>query len=621
MPLVELKIPPGVNREHTSLSGKGQWYTCDKVRFRQGYPEKIGGWTAYASSSYVGQCRYLYNWYTLNSSDVMAVGTSQKFYIESGQGLSDITPIRQTFTGLSNIFDTVSGSKIVTVHVTTHGALNGDYVDFSGVSGAVGGIPAADFNANSLPITWIDGNTFTVTLADAASSTLTGTGGTGITAAFEIAIGADVEAYGLGWGAGSWSRGAWGSGATTGVSSSMRMWSGTRFGQDLLFNIVGGGIYYWAAAGAPTTFPRALPLTSISTDPNAPVTALLSTVTSYRHAVVFGVAPIGGGTDPMYLRWSDVENVSGPLSWTADPSNQSGGYRLTEGAYIAAVANTRQETLVWTNSALYSMQYTGAPYFYGFFLLASNLSIQSPNAVAIVNGQAAYWMGNGKFYVYNGAINTLQCDVRKYIFSNINLSQSQQVYAFTVEQYNEVWWLYTSVNSTVNDSYVMFNYADKLWSYGTISRTAWIDTPLRSNPVAAGNGMLFYQEYGSDDLTTGTAVPITAFIETGDMDISSGDSFVFIRRIIPDVSFIGSTAANPVCDMTVSVRRLPGVNYDTSADSAIASSATVPIDLFSSDFWIRLRGREFKLKVSSTTLGSRWQLGTPLLYIQQDGKR
>jgi hypothetical protein len=621
MPLTELRFNAGVNRENTSLSNRGRWYSCDKVRFRFGEPEKIGGWASYTTNTYYGQCRFLFNWITLAGNDYMAVGTSQKFYIEWGQALYDITPIRQTFTPLTNPFGVTLGSNIVQLNINTNGAVIGDFVIVSGVTGGpYNGLTAAQLNGE-FQITAVDssGNWVQYGVSGTASGTNAATGGTGITAAFEINIGLDVEVAGTGWGAGPWSRGTWGSAAAIGVTTSLRLWSGDKFGQNLIFNIFGGSIFYYDV----TTFPaRAVYLSAVATDPNAPTLAACVCVTSARHVMVFGTQPVGSvNVDPMYVRWSNQEDITSSTAWTATLTNQAGGQRLTDGAYIVGVKQTQQQILVWTNSALYAFTFVGTPFIYALQQVGTNISTAGINAAAVVGGTTVFWMGNNKFYMYNGVVNTLPCDVRAYVFDNMNTGQTEQIFAFTVERFNEVWWLYPSGTSTVNNSYVAYNYVDNVWTYGSISRTAWLDTPLRPNPVAAGNNTLYYQEYGNDAAEMSGTSAFTAYIESADIDILEGEKFAFIRRLVPDVTFIGSANSSPQCNITIYVRRMSGVNYDTNALTPITETAVVPVEQFTSDAWIRLRGRQFKFRIDSNTLGTQWHLGTCLMHVQPDGKR
>ena len=658
MPLQELHFQPGVNRENTSLTNKGRWYASDKVRFRWGMPEKIGGWSYYTFTGFLGVCRWLFNWITLTGNDYMAVGTNFKFYVEWGQGLYDITPLRQTFTGLSNPFGTTSGSSTVQLNINVNGANIGDFVTVSGVTGGpYSGLTAAQLMGN-FQVTAIDpsGNWVQYTVPANATATNAATGGTGITAAFEITVGLAVEASGTGWGAGGWGVQAWGTFSSSSTTSQIRLWSSDKFGQDLVFNAYNGGNYYLSTASTLSSTTRAVTLASICADTNCPTTATWVCVTSARNMMIFGTQPVGSTTqDPMYVRWSDQENITGAGAWTASLTNQAGGIRLTDGSYIVTVKQTLQQILVWTNSALYALTFVGTPFIYSNQQVGQNISIAAPNAAAVVGGTTVYWMGLDKFYMYNGVVNTLPCEVRNYVFNNLNAQQTEQVFAFTVERFTEVWWLYPSNASTICDSYVCYNYVDSVWTYGTMLRTAWLDTPLRTNPVAAGNyttalmagsgglglgatGNLYYHEYGNDAVDPapqGTTAFSSCFIESADMNIAQGDKFVFVKRMVPDFDFTGSTGAAPQVNVGIYVRRESGASYDSSITPTVTETASVGtnpvVQTFTTntvfayqpqDAWVRLRGRQFKIRLDGAGLtGSQWHLGTLLLDVQQDGRR
>lgn len=671
MPLTELRFQPGIKREGTPLSSKGSWFNADKVRFRNGLPEKIGGWQCYVNNTaayFLGQCRLLYNWITLSQADYLAVGTSQKFYIENGGALYDVTPLT-TPDGVTvitnpvsatNPFTMTSGSPLVKITVPTALTPNvGDYIDVYNVTGGpYGGLTAAQLTGSFV----VDGTTaptatvFYVNVGVNASSSVGPVGGT-VTIAAEVSPGLDVQAIGTGWGTGGWgSPSAWGYGAGGGVLASLRLWSADAFGEDLVACIVGGGVYRYHTAGGLGGGNRMVELKTLGTVSVAGDVPLFGNnvlVTPARHVVVFGTNPVGTtAQDPMYIRWSDQENfTNGTASWVATITNQAGGYRLTEGKQIIAARRTRQEILVWTDSALYSMQFSGAPYIYSFYQVGTNITTVSSNAMVTVSGMVTFWMGNTKFYMYNGAVAPLTCDVRKHVFDNIDRSQVQQVFAFTNERYNEVWWCYLSTlnlngNNTA-DSYVMYNYVENTWAYGTLSRTAWTDTPYRQYPVAAANlpgypgGRLFYHEFGNDDGTTSTPAPIIAFIESADMDILEGEKFALIQRIIPDIAFTGSTgvpnpSGNPLpgsptpppqCNLSIYVRRNSGAQYNGTSTAMVSEAitpyaqTTVPVDQFTQDAWIRLRGRQFKLRIDSNTIGTQWQIGVPMVRAQPDGRR
>lgn len=709
MTLKKLTLKAGVNRENTRYTNENGWYVCDKVRFRQGTPEKIGGWVRVSDDTYLGVCRALFNWATLSGAKYVAVGTNLKYYILFSSQYNDITPLRTfsktsslsnpidttsgsavvqvtdaahglttgdlayitgatavggvpaaeintrhvitvtgtntyTFTvpttatstvaagggasvsvsyvlfaaNLSNPFDTTNTSTSVTVHDTAHGASAGDYVTFSGAT-TVGGL---DLNNQYAITSVIDANTYVITASSAASSTVTGGGGTAVVAAYQISVGLAVEQPLYGWGAGAWGSGTWGVGTTT--TAQLRLWSQSNFGEDLIFAIRGGSIYYWSASSGLTS--RGVALDTLAGASDVPVIqnkVLVSDVSRFVFAL--GCNDLGSATqDPMLIRWSDQEDAT---NWTPSATNQAGSLRLSTGSQILTAIQARQEVLVWTDAAVYSLQYIGAPIVWGATLLGDNTSLASPNGVAYASGKA-YWMGLDKFYVYDGTVKTLKCDLRRFVFENINHDQFSQVYAGTNEGFSEIWWFYCSEDSTVNDRYVVFNYAEEVWYYGTMGRTAWLDTGLFDTPQAATyNNKLVYQESGVDDNETATPAPVEAYIESAEFDIDDGDHFGFVWRILPDVTFDGSTAENPTATMTLIPMKNSGSGYNSptsvggSDQSTITRTATVPIEQFTGQIYVRVRGRQMILRMESTDIGVTWQLGSPRIDIRQDGRR
>jgi len=844
--LQKLQYRPGVNREGTTLANEGGWYDCDKIRFRSGYPEKIGGWTRLSSSTFIGVCRSLWNWITLKFFNLMGVGTERKFYIEYGGVYYDITPIRSTVV-LTNPFTTniTSGTeKIVVVTDPDHGAITGDYVTFSGAS-LVGGL---DLNGEYV-ISYVDTNTYTITSAINATSAATG-GGT-VTAAYQLNNGTVTGSAQVGWGAGLWggvttgpaitqldmasgtlnttlttaiptatstadievastmglpnspgtivigseiisytgvgtsptrftgpitrganaqiyypigqpvaannititvdsttnfppagiivigtelisytgvgattftgcTRGAsgttaaphpdnsvvqdasgyygWGQSASTTTNTRLRLWSQSNFGQDLLFNPRGGGLYYWSpgAGNAPDVGTRGILIGSFSGTANINSTTTLNVTFVGSGSIHIGMVvsgagiPVGttiasfgtgtGGTgtyimslaatatttgialtgvsdvpskineilvsdssriviafgcndygspdiDPMLIRWSAQESYT---DWTPVATNQAGSYRLSHGSQIIGALQTRQEINVWTDAAIYAMQYLGPPFVWGFTLLADNISIVSPNAMATASG-VVYWMGVDKFYVYSGRVETLPCSVRTFIYQDINRDQFSQIQAGTNEGYSEVWWFYCSANSNVIDRYVIFNYLDRVWYYGTMSRTAWLDSPLREYPMAAGlDNRLYFHELGVDDGTTNPPSPINSYVQSSDFDIGDGHNYGFVWRMIPDITFDGSTTPSPLypkVTMTMRPRQNPGSGYSTSASANVdstqsyAGQQTYNVQQFTEIVYTRLRGRQLAFRISSDTLGTQWQLGVPRIDVRPDGRK
>lgn len=615
MSLKKLLLKPGVNRENTRYTSENGWYDGDKIRFRQGTPEKIGGWERLSENTFLGLCRSLWQWSSLIGTVYSGVGTNLKFYIESGGSYYDVTPIRQT-TSLTNPFATISGSPIVTVtDSSTPDIQANDFVTFSGAS-AVGGLTLN----GEYQIVSIDSiaNTYTIDAGTNASSTATGGGS--VSAAYQINVGTEIEVPVAGWGASTWGSGTWGIGEES--TKSLRLWSQSNFGEDLIFGPRGGGIYYWSNASGLGA--RAIALDSLLGSSGVPTTQnflLVSDVSRF----VFALGCEEGGTfDPMLVRWSDQEDAT---NWTPSATNQAGSLRLSRGSEIITATQGRQEILVWTDSSLYSLQYQGAPAAWGAQLVGENTSIASQNAVAYANG-TAYWMGVDKFYKYDGRTQTLRCDLRQFIFTNINESQYQQVFSGTNEAFNEVWWFYCDGNSTVINRYVVYNYGEDIWYYGAMGRTAWLDSGISQYPLAAGyNRNLVYHEIGNDDAETASVEPIPAYIESAEFDLDDGHNFMFVWRVLPDVTFRGSNAANPAITMTLLPMKNSGSGYTTPEsvggnDSAnVVRGSTFPIETFTGQVFIRVRGRQLVMRVDSEGLGIAWQLGSPRLDMRPDGRR
>jgi hypothetical protein len=652
MPLQALKFKPGVNRESTSLANEGTWFEMDKVRFRSGYPEKIGGWQADIGQaqgplppeegSFWGVCRSLFNWITTRGYNLLGVGTNLKYYIQNSVDgpFFDVTPIRGTAQIAANAFTTVDESTTVVVNAAGHGAEDGDFVTISGVSGPINGIPAEDLNTE-FRITYIDSNSYSITVATAATSS--GTDGAA-DLEYQINNGSAIYTTAAGWGAGGWSgvTGAatptgWGESASEGVGVTLRLWSQANYGDWLVMNYPKGPLFLWVPSANPNEFYRARILSATNTatqdgvaywetDAECPTVANLVTVSdASRFVIAFGCDDYDSSVqDPLLIRWSDQENYA---VWTPSATNQAGSYRLSQGSEIVANLQTRQEILVWTDSALYSMQYLGAPYVWGVQILDSNISIAGPNARASAQN-ITFWMGIDKFYVYTGRVETLPCDVWKYVFENINLAQQDQIFAGTNERYNEVWWFYPSAGSTAVDRYVIFNYVERTWAYGNLERTAWLDSSLREDPIAAGyDGQVIYHEVGCDDGTTNPPSPITAYVQSADFDIGDGHNMGFVWRMIPDVTFDGSTVNAPSVTMSMRPRQAPGANYGVAESPTVASTQnyqnvrTYEVQQFTQIVYVRIRGRQMAFKVASTGLGVSWQLGTPRLDVQPDGRR
>jgi hypothetical protein len=628
MPLKKLTLKAGVNKENTRYTSENGWYDSEKIRFRQGTPEKIGGWTRISSSTFLGVCRSLWNWITLASANYLGVGTNLKFYIESGGAYNDITPIRDTAV-LNGPFAATNGSAVITVTDVAHGGVTGDYVTFSGAASLGGTITATVLNAE-YQITVVTANSYTFTASATANASDVGNGGATVTAAYQINVGPEAAVPIVGWGAGPWGSGGWGVG--TPAAFPIRIWNQNNFGDDLIFGPRQGALYYWSNASGLTT--RGVLVSSLSGASDVPLMQNYFIVSdSSRFVFAFGCNDYGSGTQsPMLIRWSDQESV---VDWTPAATNQAGSLQLSHGSKIVTAIQTRQEILVYTDSTVYSLQYAGPPVVWSSQLLGDNVSIAGPNAVTVGSG-VIYWMGIDKFYKYDGRIQTLRCDLRRYIFEDINLDQADQIFASTNEGFNEVWFFYCSAGSSTVDRYVIYNYFENngegVWYYGSMARTAWLDSGLRNYPMAAtyqGNntGNVVYHEYGVDDNSTGTPVAIASSIGSAEFDIDDGDHFGFVYRILPDITFRGSTAASPQVTMTLIPMQNSGSGYNDpislggNGDATVVRTATVPIEQFTGQVFVRVRGRQMILQIDNEQLGSTWQLGSPRIDIRQDGRR
>jgi hypothetical protein len=645
MPLQKLQFKPGINKEVTNYTNEGGWYDCDKIRFRSNMPEKIGGWTQLSPVQYLGVCRSLWNWIDLEGTNYIGVGTNLKYFIEKGGGYNDVTPIRKVVNPMlgpvppstGNPFTASNGSATITVIDVGHGANNNDFVTFSGATSLGGNITAAILN-QEYQISYVDANTYTfqaravstVELPGAAvlaNASDTAHGGNAITATYQIQTGNSVYTAGNGWGAGYWGRGAWGSGTTVTVGDQLRLWTNDNFGENLLIAPRGGAIYYWLDADGPTV--RAKSLSSLSTFygfagtfvPTATYQIVASAI--QRFVIAFGANnydPTDANTpfDRMLVRWSDQEN---PYDWVPTATNQSGEYRLGNGSYILAARNTRQEILVWTDSSLYSMQYLGPPYVWGFNIIQDNITMIGPNVPITINN-ITYWMGTDKFYAYDGRVQTLPCTLRKYIFSRINRDQSWQCFAGANEAFSEIWWFYPSTGSSTVDSYVIYNYLEGSWYHGSMARTAWLESGLREYPVAADyNQRLLYHESSVDDEALAIPLPIVSYIQSSDFDIGDGHNFGFVWRILPDLTFANSTATNPAVTMRVQARVNSGTEYGTPDNRPVTRSAEYPVELYTGQVYTRIRGRQMDFRIDSADLGVNWQLGSPRIDIRPDGRR
>lgn len=705
MPLQKLQFRPGLNREGTDYSNEGGWYDGDKIRFRSGFPEKLGGWQQISNSQFLGTARSMWIWSDADAgvgNSYIGLGTNSKYYIYFGGVFNDITPIYQTDvkTGVAGTI-TTNGTTTVTITDASYNPSVGDYVTITSTV-AVNGVTFTgdNYEVKTVPTS----TTFTVTFATAASGSGSGTGGT-VTLAYDYPTGLNVFSIGTGWGAGPWSRGTWGSAYSSGIGQQLRLWSNDNFGSDLVISPRGGPIFYWkdslgvstkaaylsadanattavvdaatfgsgvstitvTAANAPYIYPymvitgtgitagTKVASTHITGSTSVPITSPTTSISSGNYTFSYAGSFVPSSTyqvvtsaiqefviacgsnpyspnnaatsfDPMLVRWSDQAN---PYQWVPETTNQSGEYRLSNGSYIMGARATRQEILVWTDAAIYSMQYLGAPYVWGFQVLMDNISVMSPNCMITVNN-ITYWMGKDRFYMYSGRVEVLPCALRQYIFSDINQTQAYQVFAGANEAYNEVWWFYVdnSSSGTSVNKYVIYNYLDKVWYYGTMARSTWLQSGIQPYPIAADyNNRLVSHEVGTDDNATTTSLPIDAYVQSSDFDIGDGHNFGFVWRILPDINFNGSTINNPEVTMTVRPRVNSGTPYGTADNPAVVSAqnyTTLPqytIQEFTGQVYTRLRGRQMAFRIESTGLGVAWQLGSPRIDIRPDGRR
>ncbi len=624
MPLKKLQLKPGVNRENTRYTTEGGWYESDKVRFRQGMPEKIGGWERISANTFLGVCRSLWNWVTLGKQNLISVGTNLKYYIERGGAYNDITPIRLTTAAGDVTFAAVNTSPILTVSDTSHGAIVGDFVTYSGAASLGGVITAAVLNIEYEITTVINADSYTITAAVNANGSDTGNGGASTVGAYQLNTGSATGVPFTGWGAGTWGQGTWGNGGIT--TSPIRLWSQSNYGEDLVFAYRGGPLCYWAANTGVTVRGKVIDTVNYPTSTDVPSIVNFVTVSDiYRFVFCFGANTLGTVVqDPMLIRWSDQEDV---FNWTPSATNFAGSQRLSRGTEIITARQARQEVLVWTDAALYSMQYEGGDAVWSVQLLGDNISIASQNATAYA-GSAAYWMGKDKFYKYDGTVMTLPCNVKRFVFNDINTEQFNQVIAGTNEGFNEVWWFYPSAGVITNDRYVVYNYQENVWYYGTLARTAWLDSGLRDRPIAATySNNLVDHEKGNDDKQTAVTAAIAASITSSEFDLDDGHSFVLINRMLPDVTFDGSSAANPAAIMTISPMSNSGSGYNNplseggNSSATVTRSATVPIEQFTGQVYLRVRGRQIAFTMESTAEGVAWQLGSPRLDMRPDGRR
>jgi len=620
MALKKLLFKPGINKEATRYATEGGWYDCDKIRFRNGFPEKIGGWTRKSENTFLGVCRSLWSWTTTGGLRLVGAGTNLKFYIDQGGEFYDITPIRLTTTSGDITFTATPGDSRVLANHTAHGATAGSFVTYSSAVSLGGAITATVINGEHTVDEVVDVDSYYVDFGVAANASDTGNG-SGVIGAYQVNIGPEVPVPVVGWGSGGFGLGTWSTGS--GGTERLRLWNQANFGEDLVFGPKGGGIYYWDASNGVTT--RGVALSSLGGASDVPTVQNLIFVSDNRFVFTLGTNIIGSSAvDPMLIRWSDQEDAT---NWTPAATNQAGSLRFSRGSEIVAVRQARQEVLIWTDVAVYSLQYLGAPEVWGAQLLGDNISIINQNAVAYVQGQA-FWMGKDDFYYYDGRVQPLPCDLSRYIFDDLNFTQARQVFAGINEGFTEIWWFYCSEGSTTIDRYVIYNYGEQIWYYGSLARTAWVETGLEEYPIAATySNNLVYHELGVDDAVSATPQAIDAYITSSDFDIDDGDKFSFVRRMLPDITFSGSTIDSPAVTLTLTPLKGSGSGYNSPASeggnssAAVTRSATVPVEQFTDQIYLRIRGRQLVFKIESDAVGVQWQLGAPRIDLRPDGRR
>ena len=620
MALKKLLFKPGINKEATRYATEGGWYDCDKIRFRNGFPEKIGGWTRKSENTFLGVCRSLWSWTTTGGLKLIGAGTNLKFYIDQGGEFFDVTPIRLTTSPGDITFTATPGDSRVLVNHTAHGATTGSFVTYSSAVSLGGAITVIVIENEFAIDEVVDVDSYYVDFGVAATAGDTGNG-SGVIGAYQINIGPEVPVPVVGWGSGGFGLGTWSTGS--GGTERLRLWNQANFGEDLVFGPKGGGIYYWDASNSVTT--RGVALSSLGGASDVPTVQNLIFVSDNRFVFTLGTNIVGSSAvDPMLIRWSDQEDA---VNWTPAATNQAGSLRFSRGSEIVAVRQARQEVLIWTDVAVYSLQYLGAPEVWGAQLLGDNISIINQNAVAYVQGQA-FWMGKDDFYYYDGRVQPLPCDLSRYIFDDLNFTQARQVFAGINEGFTEIWWFYCSEGSTTIDRYVIYNYGEQIWYYGSLARTAWVETGLEEYPIAATySNNLVYHELGVDDAVTATPQAIDAYITSSDFDIDDGDKFSFVRRMLPDITFSGSTIDSPAVTLTLTPLKGSGSGYNSPASeggnssAAVTRSATVPVEQFTDQIYLRIRGRQLVFKIESDAVGVQWQLGAPRIDLRPDGRR
>jgi hypothetical protein len=620
MALTKFVFRPGINRETTAYANEGGWWDGNLVRFRAGKPESIGGWTRYTRAQMLGTGRSLLTWTALDGTIYTGCGTNLKYYVVRGGSLSDITPLRETTTSGAVTFAATNGSSVITVSDTSNGVLLGDFVTFSGAASLGGNVTAGILNAEHRVTRVVDANTYEITVSVTANASDIGNGGASVIGAYQINIGLDTSVFGTGWGTGAWSRGTWGSGSTTTVpGAQLRIWSQDNYGEDLIICVQDGGIYYWDKSLGLAS--RAVALEDLAGAQAAPTVAKTVIVSERdRHVIAFGCDPEAtpGVQDPLVIRFSDQEN---PAEWRTLPTTTAGELRIGTGSEIIGAIQTKQQVIIFTDVSVHAMQYIGDPFTFGLQEVSSSISLISPNAMVAV-GDVVYWMGKNEFYAYDGAVVQIPCDVKEYVFSGMNIQQQLKVYAGHSSSFSEVWWFYPSSSSQENDSYVVYNYEQRVWYYGTLPRTSWQDRNVLSFPLAVSpDGYIYYQESGLNDGSANPPVALAPYIESSVVDMGEGDQFMFATRVIPDITFRNSTNDTPTATLTIKARNFPGGAYFASDSDPITKTASLPVEQFTNELYVRLRGRSMSLRIESNQLNTAWRLGDPRLDMRTDGRK
>jgi hypothetical protein len=619
MQLLKLQFRPGINTDLTSYSNEGGWRNGDKIRFREGFPESIGGWEKFSNSTFLGTCRSLHPWVALDGTQYLGVGTHLKFYIARGADYFDVTPIRATTSAGDVTFSATTGSSTVEVSDTAHGALVGDFVTFSGAVSLGGNVTAAILNAEYQITAIIDADTYEIAVSVTANASDTGNGGAAVIGAYQINSGLDGSVLGSGWGADPWGAGGWGSPASTTLSGAqLRIWSQDNFGEDLLMNVHDGGIYYWDASGGLGA--RAVALSSLVGSQTAPTIAKKILVSDRdRHVLAFGCdGEFSIGTqDPLLIRFSDQESL---LEWRSLPDTTAGSLRIGSGSEIVTAVETKQQVLVFTDVSVHTMQYLGPPFTFGVAEVATGTSIIGQNAAVAVN-DTVYWMGSGDFYIYDGTVRPLQCPVSDYVFDDFNYAQASKVSAGLNADYSEIWWFYPCSQTEECTRYVVYDYGQNIWHFGTLDRTAWLARGVFGYPLAAGSdNTLYYHEIGVNDGSTNPPSAISSFAESSEFDLDDGYRYMFVSKIIPDVTFRGSEGS-PQATITLTARNFPGSPLGDDESGVVARTATVPVEQYTEQNFVRLRGRSIRFKIEANQYNTAWKLGSPRLGVRPDGRK